>query len=150
MIVSGSQDTSIKIWDIKLKLSNCISTFKGHSDAVRSVIKISNDLIASCSSDESIKLWKISSMECVFTFKSEINQNFFMLCLLTNNRLVSGGTGNYLKVWDIKGSGDLKLINEEYGHQISINSILNLNNGKIATGGVDNSICLWNLEKYLK
>jgi WD40 repeat protein len=54
-IISGSEDKSIKIWDISN--GNCIKTLNGHSTHVMSVA-INNNKIISGSRGGSIKIWE--------------------------------------------------------------------------------------------
>jgi len=67
-IVSGSGDSTIKLWDIKS--GEEIRTFEGHSQYVNSVaITPDGKHIVSGSDDETIKLWDINSGEEIRTFE---------------------------------------------------------------------------------
>ena len=69
-LVSGSQDSSVKLWD--LQTGGVVKTFSGHTDAVLSV-SISPDLatIASGSPDKTICLWNIQTEECYQTIQQQ-------------------------------------------------------------------------------
>ena len=61
IIVSGSEDNTIKLWD--LKTGNCLTTLEGHEAGVRAVaISPDGQLLVSGSADNTIKLWQIA--EC--------------------------------------------------------------------------------------
>ena len=64
LIISGSDDKSIKIWDINSH--KCINTLNGHTSTVYSVFAI-NNLIISGSSDKSIKIHEYITNEQIFT-----------------------------------------------------------------------------------
>ena len=57
LIICGSSDKTIKIWNLSTKI--LISTLKEHSDWVRSVIELKNGNIVSGADDNNIKPWNI-------------------------------------------------------------------------------------------
>ena len=60
LIISGSEDKSIKIWDIESGKE--IKKLNGHSECVYSVaISSDNKYIVSGSGDNSIKIWNLQS-----------------------------------------------------------------------------------------
>ena len=64
LIISGSWDKSIKIWDINSH--KCINTLNGHTNWVNSVFAI-NNLIISGSLDKSIKINEYITNKQIFT-----------------------------------------------------------------------------------
>lgn len=65
-LASGSNDKSIKIWDL---LSNsCTKTLIGHHKGILELAKITNEAIASCSTD-GIKVWNLDTGNCIQTKK---------------------------------------------------------------------------------
>jgi hypothetical protein len=66
-IVSGSDDNTIKIWD--LNTGKLLKTLYGHSNSVNSVA-VSGDKIVSGNSDHTIKIWKLHSTKFYQTEKS--------------------------------------------------------------------------------
>lgn len=56
-IVSGSKDSSIKIWETAAGV--CRFTLNSHTEPVNSVLFVNNECIASCSNDASVILYKI-------------------------------------------------------------------------------------------
>jgi len=59
IIISGSKDTTLRVWD--LKKNECIKILDGHSAAIISVIKLDDAHIASVSLDNRIMIWEIKS-----------------------------------------------------------------------------------------
>ena len=60
LLVSGSLDHTIRIWNITNSI--CLNTLSGHRDSISSIIKLNNFQIASTSSDKSIVIWNLSKL----------------------------------------------------------------------------------------
>ena len=56
-LASGSNDESIKIWD--LSTFTCLQTLTGHRDTVMLLVALSENCLASSSADRSIKIWSL-------------------------------------------------------------------------------------------
>ena len=71
-IISGSRDSTIKIWDIKTE--KCLKTLEGHKYSVNSVaISPNGKYIVSGSSDSTIKIWNIKTGENIYTIDNTYN-----------------------------------------------------------------------------
>ena len=116
--MSSSRDKSIKMWEVPT--GYCIKTFLGHREWVRQVA-VSQDgtLIASCSNDQTIRIWYVSSKEC----KAELSDHDHVIeCVawapdksvpfineatgseknnLPGPFLVSGSRDKTIKMWDV-------------------------------------------------
>lgn len=102
--VSGSCDSSAKVWDIRKK--NCIMTFRGHESDINSVAFFpSGNALGSGSDDSSCRLWDLRAV-------CEINQygNDRILCGITSvefsrsGRLLFAGYDDYsAHAWDVLG-----------------------------------------------
>jgi WD40 repeat protein len=93
IIISGSYDNSVKIWDIKS--GQCINTLNGHTGSVRSVFAI-NNFIISGSWDMSIKIWDISSGECINTINGHTD-SVWSVCAI-GNKIISGSSDKTIKI----------------------------------------------------
>jgi len=75
MLVSGSNDTTIKLWD--MQTGGVVKTFQGHTKCVSSVsISPNYTTIASASGDETIRLWDIQAGECYCVIQQGSRANF--------------------------------------------------------------------------
>ena len=73
-IVSGSDDNTIRIWNLLEKRQETV--FRGHTDSVNSVAMTSdNKYIISGSDDNTIRIWKFGIKD-----KSILNFNFYTEC----------------------------------------------------------------------
>ncbi|ETO19108.1 hypothetical protein RFI_18131, partial [Reticulomyxa filosa] len=112
-ICSGSDDKTIRIWDIETNKRHIV--FKGHENMVRSIKYGPNGLvntILSGSMDKSIRLWDIRSGKQIQVFNGhksyvytveyspfEVDNNEFCGIL---NTICSGSTDNTIRFWDIR------------------------------------------------
>ena len=60
LLASGSNDNTIKLWNYKSQ-TTAFKTFSGHTQLVRAVCFVSNQLVASGSFDFTIKIWDIQT-----------------------------------------------------------------------------------------
>ncbi len=63
MLASGSQDTTVKLWDIEA--GECLNTLVGHTGPVWSVPMDANKRLISGSQDETIRIWDLSPGKCL-------------------------------------------------------------------------------------
>jgi WD40 repeat protein len=98
-----------------------------------------NGLLASGSSDMSIKIWNSYSGELKLTIQTV---NSWALCLLrlSNGLLASGLNDNTIKIWN---PYDGRLERTLFGHSSWILSLVQINDEMFASGSDDSSIKLW-------
>jgi WD40 repeat protein len=154
-IASCSYDYHIKIWD--LSTEQCVATLTGHSFSVKSIIQLSDGKIASCSYDHTIKIWDVKTEKCIATLRGH-KHLVSSIIQLQDGRIASGSYDCYIKIWDISDMAHPACVaTMEYGsitHIIegtyiefkeSITTIIQLPDGKIASGSIDGTIKLWDL-----
>jgi len=100
-IVSGSDDRTIKLWDVQT--GGVIKTFEGHTNHVVSVsISADYTIIASGSMDGTIRLWGIQTEECHHVIKKE-NLAHYVKFSPTNPQHFMSVSGGEVLGWDING-----------------------------------------------
>ena len=93
LIISGSNDDSIKIWDVHS--GELINTLNGHTEAVWSVFAI-NNLIISGSWDNSIKIWSIDTGKCINTLNC--HTEWVRSVFAVGNLIISGSSDKSIKI----------------------------------------------------
>ena len=72
-MISGSLDSTIKVWNINNNTLSHIKTFEGHKNYVRQVIPLTNNIIVSGSDDYTIKIWDINAYKEIFSLKENFS-----------------------------------------------------------------------------
>jgi hypothetical protein len=89
--LTGGRDANICVWN---KSREFQFKFKAHTQSVLDICSLPDNQLASCSRDETIKIWNISSQEA--TLKSTIHipgNNWLTLCYLpSQNTLMGAGS----------------------------------------------------------
>ena len=105
--VSGSTDTTLKVWDLSIQPEwssiGCKATMTGHSDTVRCVrMRSSLDKVISGSYDATIKAWSLSDGRLLATLRGHEGR---VICLSWDDdddgeeeTLLSGSTDQSIKV----------------------------------------------------
>eukprot|EP01038_Epipyxis_sp_PR26KG_P004550 gene4550-6422_t len=119
LIVTGSDDTTIKIWNSKS--GECLSTLDGHENSVTSIdFAVDNRIFVSGSRDNTIKIWDAQSGE---NLNSMIGHKDWVNCVtftLDGMKVISGSDDNTMKIWDCDSCVCLRTI---YGFKSGIFSI---------------------------
>lgn len=72
-VVSGSLDTSIRVWDVET--GNCIHTLTGHQ-SLTSGMELKDNILVSGNADSTVKIWDIKTGQCLQTLQGkQTNKN---------------------------------------------------------------------------
>ena len=101
MLVSGSYDRTIKLWD--MQTGGVVRTFQGHTEQISSVSISQNcTIIASGSGDNTIRLWDIQTGECHCVIRQEIWVNHVDFFPLDPHHFISV-CNEKIQKWNIDG-----------------------------------------------
>ena len=140
-ITSGSDDQSIKIWN--LNTGQALRTLKGHSSWVYSVaISPDGQSLVSGSKDQTIKVWNLNTGEELRTFKAHTGYVNSVAISRDAQKIASGSYDKTIKVWNLK-TGQVSTLT---GHSREVLSVAISPDGqKLASGSADRTIKVWNL-----
>lgn len=68
-MVSGSLDTSIRVWDVET--GQCRHTLMGHQ-SLTSGMELKNNILISGNADSTVKVWDIVTGQCLQTLSGEL------------------------------------------------------------------------------
>ena len=67
-MVSGSLDTSIRVWHVET--GNCIHTLTGHQ-SLTSGMELKDNILVSGNADSTVKIWDIKTGQCLQTLQGK-------------------------------------------------------------------------------
>lgn len=95
--ISGSRDTTLRIWDIRTGLLK--NVLVGHQASVR-CLEIKGDIVVSGSYDTTAKVWSISEGRCLFTLQGHYSQIYAIA--FDGYRVATGSLDTSVRIWDAK------------------------------------------------
>ncbi|MBW4575069.1 MAG: serine/threonine protein kinase [Aphanothece sp. CMT-3BRIN-NPC111] len=157
-IASGATDHQIKIWDLhtgKLRYTRTHSILGQHSGDVYSIaFSPSGETLVSAgwgsssrhqsnTTQKTIQLWHLSTMEVLRTFSGHLGSVRSVAISPDGQILASGGGDKTIKLWNLHTGELLNTLSE---HSKWVSSVAISPDGQIlASGGGDKTIKLWNL-----
>lgn len=98
-LISGHQDGSIKIRDIKQ--NKLLYTLNGHTNYISALQLTADNRLISGSGDTTIKIWDLNARVCTHTFHDH-TAKISALKLINDHEFISGSFDKTVKKWDLK------------------------------------------------
>jgi WD40 repeat protein len=114
---------------------------RGHTGCVNSAIYWTENRIISCSDDKTVKIWSLSTGECLSTLSGHLDW-IYCLLLLSDKSLASGCEDGSIKIWDLETK---KCVNTIEVRQNSVLSLCSLGECNFASGHQEGDIKIWSL-----
>jgi len=164
VLVSGSDDATVKIWDSES--GDFVRTLKGHTGSVNAVaFSPTGSHIASASSDLSIKLWELKTYKCIRTLRGHDHSISCVIFLpfpdiesssssgndtiaAGSTQLVSASRDRTVKIWELESGFCIHTFSD---HSDWVRCLAITSNGEImASSGSDSVIILYKMQRGRK
>ena len=160
LLASGSNDNTIKVWSVvgvmssSSKFGTSQSTLKGHTAQVVALSVLPsesylanndhNDLLASASNDNTIKIWNISDSSLLKSLNTLHPSGMRSLVYLGHDFLASSSDDRTIKIWNLRTEKCEHILN---GKCERLYSLTVLPNGYLVSpfSDVNGTIKIWNL-----
>ncbi|KAE8264403.1 hypothetical protein A4X09_0g6977 [Tilletia walkeri] len=139
IIVSGSCDRDVRVWDVKTK--RCKFVLSGHTSTVRCLKVLDGRPIAvSGSRDTNLRIWDLSTGKLLYLCAGHTGS---VRCLeAAGDRVVSGSYDNTCRIWDVETGTCLHILE---GHHHYIYAVA-FDGRRVATGSLDTTIRVWDAD----
>ncbi|REJ44776.1 MAG: protein kinase [Microcystis flos-aquae TF09] len=139
-LASGSQDKTIKIWEVATGKE--LRTLTGHSDRVRSVVYSPDGrYLASGSWDKTIKVWDVVTGTELRTLAGYSGWVWSVAYSPDGRYLASGSDDDTLTIWEVATGKQLRTLT---GHSLFVMSVVYSPDGRyLASGNGDKTIKIW-------
>lgn len=140
VMVSSSEDATIKVWDYET--GDYERTLKGHTDSVQDIaFDHTGKWLVSCSADMSIKLWDFNGYECVKTMHGHDHNVSSVTFMPSGDFLVSSSRDKTIKMWEVATGYCVKTFT---GHREWVRMVrVNQDGSLLASCSNDQTVRVW-------
>jgi WD40 repeat protein len=151
IVATGSEDTTIRLWNINTGAE--IEILTGHQKSVESIAFHPHQLGLLMSGDRAgqIKLWQVNQSEELISIDSQQNKINCLAISPDGRLIISGGSDKTIKIWLLGLSDDRSIdhLATLKAHQLAVNGVaFNPIEGEVAFASVssDRRVILWDME----
>ncbi len=122
-VVSGSSDSTIKVWNLKTGQEIC--TLAGHSGSVRSVaITSDGQTVISGSHDKTIRLWDLNTGQEICTLKGHSAWVNSIAITPDGQTVISSSHDKTIRLWNTKTKRESGILSKDSGLVLAVVQIL--------------------------
>lgn len=150
MVVSGSDDGLIKLWDSRSK--DAVTTLEDKYQVTSVVFSDAGDAIFSGGLDNEVKMWDLRKKDVAYTLPGHLDTIAGLALSPDGSTLVSNGMDNAVRVWDVKPfapADRCKTVLEGAPHGFEKNLITpcwSTDGSRVACGSADRTVVIWDVK----
>ena len=110
---------------------------------ISSICHIYENLVASVSWDNTIRLWDISTNACISILKGCHTGRIRSVCYLDNNRLATASSDTTIRIWDIETGACTQTLS---GHEKTVWCLAPIDERYLSSASGDETIRLWDTQ----
>ena len=143
-MVSGSDDMTIRIWEVDSNKQTC-APLLGHEGSVQSIAFSSdNKRIASGSTDGTIRVWDASSRQVIDVLRGHSGTVESVAFSPDGRKIVSGSSDTTVQIWDLESKRSVQTLS---GHEDTVQSVAYFPNAThVVLGSEDKTIKIWEID----
>lgn len=157
LIITGSRDSQLRVWRLPevgsrryiqtgppAQESDCpyfIRALLGHAHSVRA-ISAHGDLLVSGSYDSTVRVWRISTGDCLHVLHGHSQKVYSVVLDHERNRCISGSMDSLVKIWDLTTGACIHTLE---GHSLLV-GLLDLRDDRLVSAAADSTLRIWDPE----
>lgn len=144
MLVTGSEDNSIRIWEVST--GKVVRVMQGHNDHITS-LAISSDAgtLISASKDHTIRVWTLDLNDTHRTLNGHKGYVWSAMYSPDGSLVASAGADQVIRIWNNETGTEIASLP---GHDVAVTAIcFNHDGTKLVSCGGDNLVKLWDVKE---
>ena len=121
----------------------CVHTLLNHTREVMIVKQVGDNLLASGSSDGTIRLWNVTTGRFLRTIGNHSTFGVNAIERVSERVLASASDDTTIRLWDMETGACVRTF---YGHFNKVWSLRLMSGQRLASGSADRTIKIWDLE----
>jgi len=120
---------------------NELQVLEGHTDIVRTLLRIDNERFASAGDDATAIVWSSRTGTKLHTFVGHTLPITCMMALYHPNstKLITGSADKTIRIWDL-ATGDCEVLKHHTG---SLKCLVEIDSTRFVSGSNDRQLCIW-------
>lgn len=145
ILASGSEDYTIKLWNLTKKTEIC--TLSGHSHFVRSLVFTPDGkTLISSGDDKTVKVWDLETRGLIRSLNGHAKAVTSVAASPDGKTIATGSDDNTIKIWNLTTGAEICTLN---AHSSWIQAVAFSPQGEfLASGSHDNSLKVWNTSDW--